>query len=190
MSTFVGNHDIPRPIHFAEDSPLWGNEWDSGKGQGLEQPARPARGHVGLRAPRQRLTMLFTIKGIPLVYYGDEVGLPGAGDPDNRRMMQWAGYSAGQSLVKDHLTKLAKIRADHVALRRGTKSTLSATNDTLAYAMTSGGDKVYVAINRSDGAQMVGGLPGGMLKDLLTGNSVNGGNVSVPARKSMILVVP
>lgn len=32
--------------------------------------------------------VLFTTKGAPLLYYGDEVGLPGAGDPDNRRMMR------------------------------------------------------------------------------------------------------
>lgn len=30
-----------------------------------------------------------TIPGIPIIYYGDEYGLPGAGDPDNRRMMQF-----------------------------------------------------------------------------------------------------
>ena len=104
--------------------------------------------------------------------------------------MQWSGYSAGQSLVKAHLQKLAQIRADHAALRRGSRASLSSTGDTMAYKMTSGGDTVYVAINRSDSSQMVGGLPGGMLKDLLTGNTVNGGNVSVPARKSMILVAP
>jgi glycosidase len=32
-----------------------------------------------------------TTKGIPLIYYGDEIGMPGAGDPDNRRFMQWMG---------------------------------------------------------------------------------------------------
>ena len=40
--------------------------------------------------------MLLTNKGAPLIYYGDEIGLPGAGDPDNRRMMQFSGLSADQ----------------------------------------------------------------------------------------------
>ena len=39
--------------------------------------------------------MILTNKGAPLIYYGDEIGLPGAGDPDNRRMMQWTGLHAG-----------------------------------------------------------------------------------------------
>jgi glycosidase len=194
MSTFIGNHDVPRPIHFAEDSPLWGTgdgvEWTNGKDRAWSnQPGLPG-GTSAFERVANAYTVLYTQKGIPLVYYGDEVAMPGAGDPDNRRMMQWSGYSAGQSLVKDHLTKLAKIRADHVALRRGARSSLSSSNDTMAYKMTSGGDTVYVAINRSDASQMVGGLPGGMLKDLLTGNTVSGGNIAVPARKSMILVVP
>ena len=30
-----------------------------------------------------------TNPGIPLIYYGDEIGLAGGGDPDNRRMMPW-----------------------------------------------------------------------------------------------------
>ena len=39
---------------------------------------------------------IFTNKGAPLIYYGDEIGLPGAGDPDNRRMMQWSGFTAAE----------------------------------------------------------------------------------------------
>jgi hypothetical protein len=31
MSTFIGNHDIPRAIHLAEDTPVWDNQWADGK---------------------------------------------------------------------------------------------------------------------------------------------------------------
>jgi glycosidase len=44
-------------------------------------------------APYERLglafAVMFTNPGIPLIYYGDEIGLAGGGDPDNRRMMPW-----------------------------------------------------------------------------------------------------
>lgn len=193
MSTFVGNHDIPRPIHYAEDSPMWGSEWDDGKNRAWSnQPGVP-----GNRAPFERLanafTVLFTTKGVPLVYYGDEVGMAGAGDPDNRRPMQWEGYSEGQGFLREHLAKLGAIRAAHPALRRGSRSTLSAGADTLAYRMSGEGDEVIVAVNRSDAAQTVGGLPGGSLTDLLSGAAVltdGGSSVSVPPRSAMILVVP
>jgi glycosidase len=50
--------------------------------------------------------LLYTNRGVPLVYYGDEIGMPGAGDPDNRRFMQWSGYSADQLFLRGVIEKL------------------------------------------------------------------------------------
>jgi hypothetical protein len=116
--------------------------------------------------------------------------MPGGGDPDNRRMMQWAGYSPGQQLVQDHLKKLGAIRAAHPALRRGTRASVSSDTDTLVYRLSLGKDVVLVAVNRSDSAKSVSGLPSGALKDELSGAAVNGPTVSLPARSGMILVAP
>jgi glycosidase len=187
MSTFIGNHDVPRSIEFGLDTPLWTDPWTDGKDRNWQnQPTTPSNAN-----PYQRLgnafTLLFTLRGIPLIYYGDEIGMPGAGDPDNRRMMQWSGYSQAQLALRDHISKLATIRAAHPALRDGVRSTLSVTADTYAYQMDYNGDTVYVAINRSDSAQSVGGLPSAALQDLLTGSTVNGPTLSVPARSSMVL---
>ena len=43
------------------------------------------------------MAVTLTNRGVPLIYYGDEIGLPGAGDPDNRRLMQWSGYRPGSN---------------------------------------------------------------------------------------------
>ena len=56
--------------------------------------------------------------------------------------------------------------------------------------MTTTGDEVHVAINRSDSAKTVGGLPGGALTDVVDGSTQNGPSVSVPARTTRILVSP
>lgn len=188
MSTFIGNHDMPRPIHFAEDSPVWSNEWDDGKNIAWNNKPGLPGGTSAFERLANAFTILFTIKGIPLVYYGDEIGLPGAGDPDNRRVMQWSGYSAGQTKLLDHLKLLGKIRAEHPALRRGSRQTLNVTNDTITYKMTSAEETVYVVVNRGDSQQSAGGLPGGAMTNLLTSASVSGPSVNVPARSSMILV--
>jgi glycosidase len=187
MSTFIGNHDIPRAIHLAEDKPLWDNEWTNGQDKAWSMtPALPA-GTSAFERMANAYTVLFTSKGVPLIYYGDEIGMPGAGDPDNRRMMQWGGYSAGQSLLLGHIKKLGKIRADHVALRRGKRTVLSATADTLAYQMTRDADTVLVLINRSDNPQAVANVPDGSFTDLLSGGTFTGSSVMVPARSSLIL---
>ena len=118
MSTFIGNHDIPRVIHLAEDVPLWNSEWTDGKDMAWGNVSLP-----GNLAPFERMalgfTLILTTPGAPLIYYGDEVGMAGAGDPDNRRFMQWDGYSAGQTLMQDHVRTLTAIRAEHAPLRRG-----------------------------------------------------------------------
>jgi hypothetical protein len=54
--------------------------------------------------------------------------------------------------------------------------------------MTSGSDNVYVALNRSDSAQQVTGLPSGALTDQLGGGMVMGPSLMVPARTAMVLV--
>ena len=132
--------------------------------------------------------VLYTNRGAPLVYYGDEIGLPGAGDPDNRRFMQWSALSANQTYLKDRLKKLGDIRSKHPALRRGTRTTIQSTSDTWVYSRVTSGDTVYVAVNRSDSAKDVGGLPSGALTELVTGAAVSGPSFSVPARQTRIFV--
>ncbi len=186
MSTFIGNHDVPRSIHIAEDTPLFG-DWDDGKGRAWNNQPQLPTGTSAYERLAVAYTFLFTSPGVPLVYYGDEIGLPGAGDPDNRRFMQWENYSASQTFLRDRIARLAAIRKDHVALRRGARTVLGSTNHTLVYQMLGGGDHVYVALNRADQAQPGQGLPGGNYEDLVTGQQVTA-PLSIPARTGMVLV--
>ena len=135
------------------------------------------------------MAVLLTNQGVPLIYYGDEIGLAGAGDPDNRRFMDWnsAGYNAGQQFLLDRHKKLGAARKAHSALRRGTRTTLALTDDTWAYKMVDGSDVVYVLLNRSDSVKSVSGLPSGNFTDLLTGEAVSGPASMVPARGSRVL---
>jgi glycosidase len=186
MSTFLGNHDVPRTIGLADDNPLFG-AWDGGKDRAwTNQPGAPAN-----KAPYERLavayTLLFALPGIPMLYYGDEIGMPGAGDPDNRRFMQWTGYTADQTFLRDRIAGLAKARAAHLALRRGTRSQLGVSADALVYKMTAAGDTVFVALNRGDIAQPAVGLPAGDYTDAVTGGTVHA-PLMLPPRTGLLLV--
>lgn len=189
-STFVGNHDVPRSIHFAQNSPLWNDIWASGKDRNFD-PNRPAV--VSEQEAYERLglamALVFANKGVPLIYYGDEIGLAGGGDPDNRRMMDFntGGYLAGQKWLFARMKKLGAIRKGHSSLRRGARTTLSQSDDTWVYSLVDGADTVYVAVNRSDAAKTVSGLPSLTLTDLLEGGTVSGPSVSVAARGVLIL---
>jgi glycosidase len=74
-------------------------------------------------------TFLLTTRGTPLIYYGDEIGLPGGGDPDNRRDFPggWPGDSVNafdasgrtpeQQEIFSHVQKLLQLRAARPGLR-------------------------------------------------------------------------
>jgi glycosidase len=192
MSTFIGNHDIPRCIHLAEDTPVWDNQWTDGKDLAWNNRPTLPSGTSAFERLGNAFTILLTTRGAPLIYYGDEYGMPGAGDPDNRRFMQWDNYSAGQTALFDHIARLSVIRGEHPATRRGSRTTLSADADTFAYVVESDEDMdtVWVAVNRADGSRSVGGLPDGDFVDELTGDTFTGPSISLGARQSVVLVRP
>jgi glycosidase len=190
MSTWIGNHDVGRVIHMAEDTPLWTDPYSDGKDRAwFNQPQLP-----GSRRPFERLAnafvFLLTSPGAPLIYYGDEIGLAGAGDPDNRRMMTWTGLTADQVWLKGRISKLGQLRAAHPALRHGRRTTLFVNDDAWVYSMTKGTDVVFVAINRGDSDVTVSGLPADALFDEYNGVSVSGPSMVVPARSARVLVKP
>jgi glycosidase len=187
MGTFLGNHDLPRSVNLAEDQPQFG-DWDSGKSRAWSnQPAQP-----GYDRAYQRLGVAFaallTLPGVPLIYYGDEIGLAGGGDPDNRRFMPWSGTSTDQDALRALVKKLTKIRASHVALRKGTRKQVWLGDDVYGYQMTSGSDTLVVVLNRSDSDQTITLTHvAPTFSELLGGGTVAGSSVSIPKRSALIL---
>jgi glycosidase len=185
MSTFLGNHDVPRVVHIAEDNPQW-DEWAGGKERAwVNQPQLPQTASAFERLA-VGYALLYTSPGVPMLYYGDEYGMPGAGDPDNRRFMQWSGHTPNQIWLRDQLAAFARIRREHEALRRGQRSTLGTTGDVYVYKMTTNGDAVFVVLNRGDDAEAAGGLPPGNYVDLITGAPITA-PLQAPARTAVLL---
>jgi glycosidase len=191
MSTMLGTHDMMRVIHHAENTPVGTGVWDDGKGTTAPRvagwtthPSEPAT-----IEPYERLAngfaVLFTNKGAPLIYYGDEVGLAGAGDPDNRRMMPFSGLGAQQQWLHDRVAKLLKIRTAHPCTRSGARATIVANQNVWAYGLTAGSDTLYVVVNRGDAVETVT-LGVGNLTELVEGGAGAGPVVSVPARQTRI----
>jgi glycosidase len=91
-------------------------------------------------------TTIFSVRGIPLVYYGDEIGMEGEEDPDNRRDFPggWTEDSRNafnatnreqrEQSTFEHVRRLAQIRREHQALRAGETAHLYADDDVFAYA--------------------------------------------------------
>jgi len=148
MSPFLGNHDIPRFSTEAAGNDLgpWGftPDWMAEGANVVDQWEL---------VNRQSMAFAFTLTqpGVPLIYYGDEIGLAGSGDPDNRRMMSFAPYLSGnQSELLARVQAIGQARIASEALRRGQFATLWVDDDLWVYSLTSAsGDVAVVAMNKA-----------------------------------------
>lgn len=140
----------------------------------------------------QKLMALFqmTYLGAPMIYYGDEAGMWGADDPDDRKPMAWPdlvyenesshpipGKTRPSDEVKfdsellAYYKKLVAIRNNLPALRRGTFKTflVDNANDVYAFQREYEGRQVIVFLNNSVSRQEVRIAADGLYAEQLSG---------------------
>lgn len=99
---------------------------------------------------RQAVLFQMTYPGVPCIYYGDEVGLEGGKDPDNRRAMPWEPAQQDKTILAFYKRLLA-LRHSHSVLRRGDYRTVLTDNNTATFGFLRTRDKerALVLFNRS-----------------------------------------
>ncbi len=151
MGNITGNQDRPRFISLAGGD-LKFNE--DAKYAGWTRDIE-----VGDPTGYKKLMMLhafnLTIPGIPVIYYGDEFGLPGANDPDNRRWMKFDDLTPYEADVLETVRKLAALRNGNMALLYGDLRFLRADGKVLIYAREYMGQTAIVLFNKSHRAQAI-----------------------------------
>jgi glycosidase len=108
---------------------------------------------------RLAAALQLTTAGLPMIYYGEEVGRAIGKWPENRTDMPWGdkGLLPGAGIPRDEAMrawylKLIAARRAHPALSRGRHTTLSAEGDLLVFLReeAGSGDAVLVAVNRGE----------------------------------------
>jgi glycosidase len=181
LARMLGNHDTSR---FASES-----NGDGGNDAWAHPPPQPTSPAVYAKQ-RMALALTFTLPGMPVIYYGDEVALGGASDPDSRRVMPAPGaLSADQQETLAFTRRLGALRRCLPALRTGARVPIWADADTYAFARvpedSQGGDPAVVLFSKAAGATSVtlpgGVVPAGAYVDALTGAAVTlAGGDSIP----------
>jgi glycosidase len=139
-------------------------------------------------------TVLATIRGTPLVYYGDEIAMPGGNDPDNRRdfpggwredprnAFEQSGRTDVEQGVWSHLQTVLTVRAERADLRTARMENLSVGDQVWVYRR----GRTVVAINNGTTAATVT-VPGLTVgADVLKSCSVSGTTLNIPARSSCV----
>ncbi len=112
----------------------------------------------------QSVAVQMTYAGAPMVYYGDEVGMWGGTDPDDRQPMIWKDLQPYDDpevkfnqILFDNYVRLIAIRRRFAALQTGFAHTILADDarNILIYSRDLGDSHVYVLVNRSDAEQTI-----------------------------------
>ena len=145
MGNITGNHDKPRFISLAGgDMPLWGID-DKAEGWHREVVVGDMdKGHAGLQLLKAIIT---TVPGVPCIYQGDEFGVPGANDPDNRDMMTFEGYNDYQMKEYAQTQALLKYRRSSMPMMYGDFRTLYVDDEAWVFLRHYMGDWAVVAMN-------------------------------------------
>ena len=101
---------------------------------------------VNLAVMREAVVMQMTWVGAPTVYYGDEVGLCGFTDPDNRRTYPWGHED--QELLAFH-KEMIRIHKTEKPLRKGSIKLLAAGKNLLAYGRFEKDEQLVIIVNNS-----------------------------------------
>ena len=101
---------------------------------------------------REAVVMLMTWPGAPTLYYGDEAGVCGFTDPDNRRTYPWD--NPDEELIRFHKEMIA-IHNRHQALRTGSLKMLSAEFQYLAYGRFNREEQLVILINNGENVRQV-----------------------------------
>jgi glycosidase len=109
--------------------------------------------------------LVLTLRGIPELYYGDEIGMAGGGDPDNRRDFPggWVGDAQNafvesgrtpeQQRIFAAVQKLLALRAQHPALRTGKLFHVFSDDESYVFVRQTEDQRLLVVFNNSSKAR-------------------------------------
>jgi neopullulanase len=140
LVTFIGNHDKSRFLTDAAGSPA---------------------------KLKLAFSLLATLRGIPQLYYGDEIGMAGGDDPDDRRDFPGGfprdthnafareGRTPEEQDVYSHVQTLLKLRQEHPALRGGAQKHVAVNDRYYVFTREGGGEQLLIVFSNDETAKTI-----------------------------------
>ena len=140
---FLSTHDTERALTVIADEPAngRGRAWQSGRcvtGDAYEE---------GLLRLRMAYAIIYTLPGVPCLYYGDEIAMQGYRDPFNRAFFRW---DAHEQRLRPVLAQLAQLRHTCEAFRTGQLRVLRAEDGILHYQRVGKVETAEIIVNRTE----------------------------------------
>ena len=143
LMNFMSTHDTVRAITAIAGESCEGRDryWQSAR------RLTPEQYENGRRLMTLAYAMIFTLPGIPSIYYGDEIGMQGYKDPFNRAFFDW---ESRETRIRPVLQNLAALRKSCPAFADGTLAVIQAQGGVLCYERRAEAAVAAVCINRTE----------------------------------------
>ncbi len=146
MGNITSSHDQVRFIAFADGQMDFS---DNGTERSFSNPPTNVKRKSSFSKLQNFYALNISLPGVPVIYYGEEIGMMGAGDPDNRRMMRFGNdISFDETLHKEVISNLNKLRRSYTALSLGDVNILLADGPLLIMLKKYFNEEMLVVFNQ------------------------------------------
>jgi len=161
LMNIIGTHDTMRIL-----TALGGENFATDKDVMADAKLSEGERTRGVFLVKSAVLMQMTLPGIPCIYYGDEAGMEGYGDPFNRRFFPWGDIDGD---INSFYKKICGIRSAHKKIfADGEYILMREENGLFCYKREKNARTIYVCVNLSGGEYDLKGS----FASLLTGESV------------------
>lgn len=134
---------------------------------------------------------ILSVRGIPQLYYGEEIAMEGKEDPDNRRDFPVSAFdSRGRKTKEQQMFEWTRdwirLRREHSSIRRGRLIDLVYDDNVYVFARQDSSETVIIGINRQYKEQQVT-LPFTSITPLIGTVHVRGTTITLPANSAVAL---
>ncbi len=159
LMNLLGTHDTERILTVLSDDVPMGKSIDDIAHSKLS----PTQKKTAIKRLKVASAIQYTVYGFPSVFYGDEAGMEGYGDPFCRKPFPWHDITGD---LHEHYKKLGKIRSENTAFDGGSFEIIEHRGGLLTFKRKKENCEIYVCSNVSDTAERI--QLDGQYTDLLT----------------------
>lgn len=140
LMNHIGTHDTARILTRLgfEGQVLADRNWQA------EQKLTKEQQEIGKKRLKLAAVLQYTLPGVPSLYYGDEIGTEGFGDPFCRSFFDWEN---GDNQLTEFYKKLGNFRRENIVFKDGEFIPLHFENGCVAYLRKRGKNFVFVCVN-------------------------------------------
>ena len=147
MGNITSSHDQVRFIAFADGHMRFD---ENGTERAFTNPPTPVRDTTSYDKLANFTAFNLSISGVPVIYYGEEIGLMGAGDPDNRRQMRFESQlTKNENQLIGKISTIVRLRQRLPSLSVGDFIPLIIEGSTMIFAKAYYDEFILVAFNHS-----------------------------------------